>query len=113
MNPIFDLNVVLVRPLFSRNVGSGSRVMANMGAQRLILVDPKCEYDLEARQGAAGAQTHLLESVRHTSMNEFLQSEPDGVRIAFCANKRKEGDYMPLADRLGDVFADSSIVAQR
>jgi tRNA/rRNA methyltransferase len=85
--------------------------MANMNAQRLILVDPKCEYDLEARQGAAGAQTHLLESNRYGSMKEFLENEPDGIRFAFCARLKKETDSLDLSQRLKSIFSEPEFIS--
>ena len=53
----FDVRVVLVRPIYERNIGAASRAMANMGFKQLILIDPKCELTYEAQQAAATAQT--------------------------------------------------------
>ncbi len=99
MPPTIEINVVLVRPIYPRNVGYVSRAMANMGAQRLILIDPKCEYDLEARQGAAGAQTHIVEATRYKDIAEFLNREPEGIRVALCARIKKDTDAMSFDDR--------------
>lgn len=99
MRPTIDLNVVLVRPLYSRNVGYVSRVMANMGANRLFIIDSKCDYDLEARQGAAGAQTHIMQATHYQKVDEFLTVEPEGLRVAFCGRSKKETDSLPFNSR--------------
>jgi tRNA/rRNA methyltransferase len=102
------LHIVLVRTIYSRNIGSVSRVMANMGADRLILIDPKCDIDLEARQGAAGAQTHLLEHSHYPSWDEFFKNEDEGLLIAFCARKKKEMDLLPIEERMVEIAKDVS-----
>lgn len=102
----FPLNVVLVRPSYSRNVGSVSRAMANMGANRLILIHPQCEINLEARQGAAGAQTHLLERTCYDSWSSFFLEENDGIRIAFSARGRKETDTFNFSTRIQKLNED-------
>ena len=53
---IKKIDVVLVRTEYASNVGATARAMANMGADRLILIDPQCDVDLKAREAAAGAQ---------------------------------------------------------
>jgi tRNA/rRNA methyltransferase len=80
--------------------------MANMGAQRLILIQPACEINLEARQGAAGAQTHLLEQTTYSSWDEFFQKEPEGIRVAFCAKHKKETDDLGFSARLENLRRD-------
>lgn len=84
-----ELNVVLVRSIYSLNVGYTARAMTNMGANRLILIDPKCEMDIDARNGAAGAQDKLLKSTVHANWQEFLQKENEGVLWAFCGKQNK------------------------
>lgn len=93
-------HIVLVRPLYSRNVGNVSRAMGNMGGGRLILIDAQCEIDFEARQGAAGSQSHLLELTQYSSWSEFLNTEQNGIRIAFCAREKKETDSVDFAERV-------------
>lgn len=106
-NPI--VHVVLVRPLYSRNVGSVSRVMGNMGAQRLILIDAQCEIDYEARQGAAGAQTHLMEITQYKSWEHFFENEQHGVRIAFCAREKIESDTLTYEERILEIKNNSDL----
>ena len=49
----------------SGNIGSVARAMANMGAERLILIDPKCRITNQSRQMASEAQSILKNSVRY------------------------------------------------
>ncbi len=98
------LNVVLVGTLYSRNLGSCSRVMANMGGARLITIDAKCEYNLEARQGAAGAQTHLVTRTTYNNWQEFFSEEKEGVRIAFSAISKYETDENSLEKRAQEII---------
>ncbi len=77
-----------------------------MGANRLILIDCKCDYDLNAREGAAGAQTHLLTATRYTSWSEFFAQEKDGIRIAFSARQKKETDTLSFEGRLIELQTD-------
>ena len=52
-----SFSVILVRPLFSGNLGSVARAMKNMGLKDLRLVAPKADReDVEARKMAAHAQ---------------------------------------------------------
>jgi len=80
-----DLRVVLVRSIYERNVGSTSRAMANMGFKKLILVDPKCEFTIEANQAAASGQQALADKVIYKSWDEFYKHEPRGIQIATTA----------------------------
>lgn len=105
------VHVILVRPLYSRNVGNVSRTMANMGAQRLIVIDAQCEIDFEARQGAAGAQTHLLELTQYANWSDFLSKEPNGIRIAFCAREKKESDDLEFSARLVRLRSDNNFAS--
>ncbi|MEQ1665190.1 MAG: TrmH family RNA methyltransferase [Bdellovibrionales bacterium] len=95
-----NIHVVLVNSIYSRNVGATSRSMGNMGAGRLILINPKCEINLEARQGAAGAQRHLVELTQYAAWADFFEKEPDGIRFAFCARNNNEQDEMYFTQRL-------------
>ncbi len=113
MRPTTEIDVILIRSIYSRNVGYVSRVMANMGAQRMILIDAKCEYDLKARQGAAGAQSHLLQATRYASLTEFYANEPSGLRIAFCSKSKKESDSIDFSDRMAELFQSQTLATQR
>ena len=45
-----NLRIVLVRPKYARNVGMVARAMSNYGLKELILIEPRCEIDQEARE---------------------------------------------------------------
>jgi len=67
------VSVVLVSPNNSGNVGAVARVMANFGFSRLIIVDPRCKIDEEARNRAKHAQT-ILDKIKYMSFSEVLES---------------------------------------
>jgi len=80
-----DIRVVLVRPLYERNVGATSRAMANMGASTLILISPQCEFGIESQKAAATGQSALQNRVVYNSWAEFYEKEPRGFQIATTA----------------------------
>lgn len=88
MRPI-DLRIVLTRSIYERNVGATARAMANMGFSKLILVDPKCEFTIEAHRAAANGQGPLENKVLYSSWDEFYQKEPRGIQIATTARDGK------------------------
>lgn len=81
----YSLSVVLVRSLYENNVGASSRAMSNMGAHRLILLNPQCELTYSAQQAAATGQEGLQNRTVYQSWSEFFASEPDGIRISLTA----------------------------
>lgn len=86
---VFEVNVVLVRTIYESNIGSSARAMANMGAHRLILIDPKTEITVKGHQAAANGQRPLENRVVYPSWREFFASEPEGIRICFTARDGK------------------------
>lgn len=64
--------VVLVRPREEGNVGSAARAMANMGLDRLILVEPAAEIGKVATAFAVGARHVLDSALRVGSLPEAL-----------------------------------------
>lgn len=59
-----NLLVVLFRPKYAENVGSVARAMLNMGASRLVLVDPQ-GYELDRALPLATVHArHILEGAR-------------------------------------------------
>ena len=80
-----DIRVVLVRPLYERNVGATSRAMANMGATSLILISPQCEFGIESQKAAATGQSALQNRTVYNSWAEFYEKEPRGFQIATTA----------------------------
>jgi TrmH family RNA methyltransferase len=82
LHPLTRINVVLVRPMYPRNIGMCARSMSNMGVSRLVLIAPQCDLDYEAQQGATHAQEILRSARIYASLEEFYASEGEGVRIA-------------------------------
>lgn len=67
-----DLSVVLVHPREEGNVGSAARAMANMGLERLILVEPAAPIGKVATAFAVGAK-HVLDACeRKPTLREAL-----------------------------------------
>jgi TrmH family RNA methyltransferase len=67
-----SLAVILVRPREEGNVGSAARAMANMGLDRLILVEPAAKIGKVATNFAVGAK-HVLDACeRKPSLAEAL-----------------------------------------
>jgi tRNA/rRNA methyltransferase len=100
---IVKIHVVLVRTEYSSNLGSCARAMANMGADRLILVDPRCPLDERAREMAAGAQAQLREAVVYPSWKEFFAAEGEGLRLALTRRGGRKRKIFPLAEKLGEL----------
>lgn len=87
---MFDrLRVVLVRPIGPMNVGAIARAMANFGVQRLVLVQPQCDWlGNDARTFAVHARA-ILENAR------VVGSIPEGLAgcVSTFATTAKLGLY--------------------
>lgn len=64
--------VVLVRPQEEGNVGAAARAMANMGLERLLLVEPAPALGRTARAFAVGAGRILDGTERHDDLTEAV-----------------------------------------
>ncbi len=53
MQRLKEIRIVLVEPAGARNVGSIARVMANMGLQQLVIVNPQCDWISEEAEHMA------------------------------------------------------------
>ena len=95
-----NLYIVLVRPKYSRNVGLVSRIMSNYGLDRLILIDPQCCLDEEARQGAAQGQEPLSKVTVHKDWYCFYKNELEGPRIALTRRQGKRRSSSSLKELL-------------
>jgi len=84
--------VILVRPKYPRNIGMCSRAMCNYGHDRMIIIDPQCELDQQARKGAAQGQGPLRSCVIYNSWEDYAAAEPESIRIAFS---RRSGKRRP------------------
>lgn len=98
------LNAVLVRSEYASNVGAAARALANMGGDRLILIDPKCSLSEErAKQMAAGAQEVLAKAVVYPSWQDFYAREGEGVRIALTRRAGRARKVYPLAEKIAEI----------
>lgn len=99
----WKIHVVLVRTEYPSNIGATARAMANLGAERLILLDPQCEVSSsKAKQAAAGAQRALDGHVSYKNWDEFYNHEPEGLRIALTRRGGKKRKVLPLQATLQD-----------
>jgi TrmH family RNA methyltransferase len=80
-----NLSIVLVRPIYPRNIGMCARALANMGGGDVICIAPQCDFDNEMKEGAAGAQGQLQKLKTYENISAFLEAEPDGLRLAMSA----------------------------
>ncbi len=83
--PKLNLSIVLVRPIYPRNIGMCARALANMGGGDVICIAPQCELDNQMKEGAAGAQNQLKQLRTYESLQAFFEAEPDGLRLAMSA----------------------------
>lgn len=104
-NPIisYEIHVVLVKTLYALNIGSVSRAMSNMGAIQLHLIQPQCALTYAAQQMAANGQEALNHRREYASWNEFLEQNPEGVRIAFTARDGRARKLLDLQEGLGKI----------
>jgi len=94
------VTVVLVRPIYPRNIGLVSRAIVNMGFSNLVLIAPQCELDFEARLGAATGQEPLSNARVYESWEGFNQEHTKGVRLAFSTKDGQSRIVLPLMDEL-------------
>lgn len=102
-----SIHTVLVRPKFSVNVGYASRAIANMGAKRLILIDPRCKLDQRAQEGAAGGFGPLSKATIYENWNEFLSAEGTGIRIGLTRRNGEHRVVEPLSEAVARMNQDS------
>lgn len=98
-----DLRIVLVRPLYERNIGATSRAMANMGVTKLILLAPQCELTIEAQKAAATGQYALQNKIVYTSWSKFYENEPHSIKIATTARDGRGRQAEDLAETLTQI----------
>lgn len=96
----FDVRVVLVRPIYERNIGAASRAMANMGFKQLILIEPQCELTYEAQQAAATGQYALQNAITYASWDEFFEKEPRGIMLTTTARDGRGRQVQDMAKTL-------------
>lgn len=101
----YQIHVVLVRPLYERNVGAVARAMTNMGASRLILIGRQCELTIEANHAAASGQTPFENRTEYANWDDFVANEDkESLRLCFTARDGR--------GRLTSNFADTLNILQ-
>lgn len=113
--PFSRINVVLVRPIYPRNVGMCSRAIANIGAGRLIIVGAGFDHQThEARQGAANGQRPLEQATIYPSLDAFYEAEGSGVRIALTGKDNRLRSPEMLDTKLESLlFSENKILADQ
>ncbi|MFH1173728.1 MAG: RNA methyltransferase [archaeon] len=66
-----SLFVVLVQPHTPGNIGAIARVMANFGAKKLFLVNPKCDYLCKESLDRAKHAKHILKDAIITTLSQL------------------------------------------
>jgi tRNA/rRNA methyltransferase len=103
-----DLRLVMVRPIYERNVGAASRAMSNMGYDKMILIDPQCEFTIEAQKAAATGQSAFQKKTIYSSWEEFWKNEPsDGLRISMTARDGRGRAARPFDETLEWIAQNS------
>ncbi len=87
------VNIILVRPQIPENIGFVSRCMQNMGADRLVIVDPQCQIGDRALATAASGPLPLKNHTRYDSWKEYTKAETQGKRIGFTC---RSGQFRPV-----------------
>ena len=107
------LSVVLVRPIYPRNIGMCARALTNMGGGDFICIAPQCELNDQAKEGAAGAQEQLRNVKVYSSLEEFFEKEPEGLRIGLSARDLRSKSAEYLDDRMKEIAARDQLSFDR
>jgi len=86
--PLQELRVVLFRPKYAENVGSVARAMLNMGASRLVLVDPQ-GYDPD--RAAPLATVHARHILENALVADTLAEALAGTSLVIGTTARTGG----------------------
>ena len=76
MNPLDNIKVVLVGTLYTGNVGSACRAMANMGFRHLVLAAPNLQNSWDEGERMAWARGKL------PTMNNSWRKRPEAFNHA-------------------------------
>lgn len=107
MNPLDNIRVVLVGTLYTGNVGSSCRAMANMGIRRLRLAAPNLQNDWEEGRRLAVHATDILDS--REEFATFEESVADCVAVV--GTTAREGLYRQHVKAPRDCAADVLSIA--
>jgi len=103
-----DINVILVGTQYPSNIGAAARAVANMGANRLILIAPECQLSAsKAKQSAAGAQDALAKTEVFASWEDFFKTDGGGLRLAFTKRSRTGRTLWPIKKLLKHVLDEN------
>ncbi len=73
MNPLQNIRIVLIKPLYGGNLGSICRAMMNMGISDLAIVKPRANFDwTEAKKMAMHAKTILKSHRQFDNTSEAI-----------------------------------------
>lgn len=103
------LSVVLVRPIYPRNIGMCARSLLNMGGGDFICIAPQCELNDQTKEGAAGAQAQLRKAKVYASFDDFFANEPEGLRIAMSARDLRSKSSEFLDDRMKEIASRDTV----
>lgn len=89
LNPLDNIRVVLVGTLYTGNVGSSCRAMANMGLKNLVLAAPNLQNDWEEGERLAVHATDILHNRKEFAT--FEEAVADCVAVV--GTTAREGLY--------------------
>lgn len=89
LNPLDNIKVVLVGTLYTGNVGSSCRAMANMGLKHLVLAAPNLQNDWEEGERLAVHATDIL----HNRQEFATFEEAVADCVAVVGTTAREGLY--------------------
>lgn len=89
LNPLDNIKVVLVGTLYTGNVGSSCRAMANMGLKKLVLAAPNLQNDWEEGERLAVHATDILHNRKEFAT--FEEAVADCVAVV--GTTAREGLY--------------------
>jgi tRNA/rRNA methyltransferase len=108
MNPLDNIRVVLVGTLYTGNVGSSCRAMANMGVRRLRLAAPNLQNSWEEGERMAVHATDILNA--REEFATFEEAVADCVAVV--GTTAREGLYRQHVKAPRDCAADILSVAE-
>ena len=108
MNPLDNIHVVLVGTLYTGNVGSSCRAMANMGIRRLRLAAPNLQNDWEEGRRMAVHATDVLDS--RMEFATFAEAVADCVAVV--GTTAREGLYRQHVKAPRDCASDILSIAE-
>ena len=102
MNPLENIRIVLVGTLYTGNVGSSCRAMANMGIRHLRLAAPNLQNDWEEGRRLAVHATDILDA--REEFATFEEAVADCVAVV--GTTAREGLYRQHVKAPRDCAAD-------